>query len=172
MRTPHRPTIGLNVCLILVTTFLLSAESSRAAMSQELTIDRRSYDLGIIAAFSEVVGAGVKKLALSDVMAPEALDALIDDARQIATRNGVELFREPNLIVTDLFPADVATGKHVLLIYKGGTTLGEYLALKADKARLEKAGQYSGPARLEIARRFGRLLSYPDQKIDQLLKAR
>jgi hypothetical protein len=170
MKISRPAIIGLHLVVIASAGAFLRAESS-TFMRQESNIDRRSYDLGIIAAFSEVVGAGVKKLALSDVLTPEAADALIDDARQIAARNGVELYREPSLIVTDLFPADVAAGKHVLLIYKG-TTLGEYLGLKADKASLEKAGKYTPAAHLEIARRFGRLLSYPDQKIDQLLKAR
>jgi hypothetical protein len=168
MRISFSATVWL--CILVVAAAFLRAESN-TSMSQDSNIDRRSYDLGIIAAFSEVVGAGVKKLALSDVLTPEAADALFDDAKQIAARNGAELYREPSLIVTDLFPADVAAGKHVLLIYTG-MTLGEYLALKSDKANLEKAGKYTPAARLEIARRFGHLLSYPDSKIDQLLKAR
>ena len=170
MRISSSAVVGLSVFLAAAATAILRAESS-TSMSQEPAIDQRSYDLGSIAAFSEVVGAGVKKLALSPVLTPEAADALIVDAKEIASRHGVQLYREPSLIVTDLFPADVAAGKHVLLIYNG-TTLGEYLALKSDKATLEKAGKYTPAARLEIARRFGHLLSYPDSKIEQLLKAR
>jgi len=41
------------------------------------SIDQRSYRLGGIGAFAEMVGAGVKKLALSAAMPPEEMDALI-----------------------------------------------------------------------------------------------
>jgi len=132
-------------------------------------IDRRSYNLGILGGFSEVVRLGVKKLALSEVMSPADMDAMMDDAMVIAKRNQVQMWRETDLIVTDLYPADVALGKHVLLIYVGDA-LDEYHTLKSDKATLVAAGRYSGEARKEIAHRFGRLLSYPDSVIDDLIK--
>jgi len=131
-------------------------------------IDRRSYDLGIIGAFAEVVRLGVKQLALSEVMAPEAMDELMNDALAVAERNDVEIWRETDFLVTDLYPADVALNKHVLLIYTGDT-LDSYLQIKDDKARLVAEGRYQGEARRNIARRFGRLLSYPEPVIDELL---
>lgn len=133
------------------------------------TIDQRSYNLGIMGGFAEVVRLGVKQLALSEVMTPEEMDGVMDDAMVIAERNQVQMWRETDFLVTDLYPADVAAGKHVLLIYTGDT-LDHYLAIKADKARLIEAGEYEGAARAEIARRFGRLLSYPECVIDELLK--
>ena len=132
-------------------------------------IDQRSYNLGVMGGFAEVVKLGVKQLALSEVMSPEEMDDIMDDALVVAKRNGVEMWRETDFLVTDLYPADVAEGKHVLLIYKGDT-LDQYLALKADKAALVAAGEYDGKAREEIARRFGRLLSYPESVIDDLLE--
>jgi hypothetical protein len=131
-------------------------------------IDQRSYNLCILGGFSEVVRLGVKKLALSEVQSAEEMDAMMDDAMIIAARNEVQMWRETNLLVTDLYPADIAAGKHVLLIYTG-TTLNEYLQLKADKAALVAAEKYDGRAREEIARRFGRLLSYPENVIDGLI---
>lgn len=131
-------------------------------------IDQRSYKLGIMGGFAEVVKLGVKKLALSEVMTPAEADDMMDDALVIAKRNGVEMWRETDFLVTDLYPADVAAGRHVLLIYTGDT-LDEYLELKADKAKLVAAGEYEGEAREEIARRFGRLLSYPEAVIDDLI---
>ena len=133
-------------------------------------IDDRSYNLGILGGFSEVVRLGVKKLALSEVMSPDEMDAIMDDAAVIAERNEVEMWRETDFLVTDLYPADVAEGKHVLLIYTGATK-DEYLQLKTDKARLMAAGEYSGAAREAIARRFGRLLSSPDDVINRLLES-
>jgi hypothetical protein len=132
-------------------------------------IDQRSYQLGVMGGFAEVVKLGVKQLALSEVMTPEEMDGVMDDAMVIAERNKVQMWRETDFLVTDLYPADVAAGKHVLLIYTGDT-LDRYLAIKADKARLVDKGKYEGAAREEIARRFGRLLSYPDAVIDDLLE--
>lgn len=131
-------------------------------------IDHRSYQLGIMGGFAEVVKLGVKKLALSEVMSPAEMDDVMADALVIAKRNGVEMWRETDFLVTDLYPADVAEGKHVLLIYTGDT-LERYHAIKNDKAELVAAGSYTGAAREAIARRFGRLLSYPEAVIDDLL---
>jgi hypothetical protein len=131
-------------------------------------IDNRSYQLGIMGGFAEVVKLGVKKLALSEVMSPEEMDDIMDDALIVAKRNGVEMWLETDFLVTDLYPADVAEGKHVLLIYTGDTR-DQYLAIKSDKVKLIASGEYKGAAREEIARRFGRLLSYPEPVIDDLL---
>ena len=131
-------------------------------------IDHRSYQLGIMGGFAEVVKLGVKELALSEVMSPAEMDDIMEDALIVAGRNGVEMWRETDFLVTDLYPPDVAAGKHVLLIYTGDT-LDRYLAIKTDKAELVAAGKYTGAAREEIARRFGRLLSYPEAVIDGLL---
>jgi hypothetical protein len=144
----------------LVTTFFNNAWSQK--------IDDRSYQLGILGGFSEVVRLGVKKLALSEVLSPGEMDAMMADALVIAERNEVQMWREAELLVTDLYPADVAIGKHVLLIYTGDT-LDDYLQLKSDKQALVASGKYQGQAREEIARRFGRLLSYPDNVIEDLI---
>lgn len=142
--------------------------SAEGTASGVPAIDRRSYNLGGIGAFSEMVGGGVKKLALSAPVTPEEADALMEEAERIATNNKAEIFRETDFLVTDLFPADITEGKHVLLIYKG-TTRQEYMDLKAEKQRLIDAGEYTGQAREDIARKMGALLSYPEEKINQLL---
>ena len=131
-------------------------------------IDQRSYNLGIIGGFSEVVRLGVKELALSEVMSPEEMDEMMEDIQVVADRNEVFLYREPELLVSDLYPADVAEGYDVLLIYTGDT-LEKYLAIKNDKKQLIDANHYEGEARKDIARRFGRLLSYPDEVIADLI---
>jgi catechol 2,3-dioxygenase-like lactoylglutathione lyase family enzyme len=151
---------------LLAVLVLVSAVSCQRAQPQEPDPD--AYNLGIIGAFGELVNSGVKKLALSEVLPPADMDRLLPEAQRVAARNHVQLYREPDLLVTDLFPADVAKGKDVLLIYQG-TTKDEYLQLKADARALEQAGQYSGKAREAIARRFGRMLSYPVTRINELL---
>jgi len=144
------------------------AISGTATAQYENPVDDYSYQLGILGAFSEVVKLGVKKLALGEVMSPDEMDNMLHDARVVADRNGVKLYRETEFLVTDLYPQDIADGKHVLLVYTGDT-LDQYLAIKADKARLVERNEYVGAAREDIARRFGRLLSYPDSVIDELI---
>lgn len=159
------------VCALMITTggrTLAADDHSRTGAHE---IDRRSYRLGGIDSFAEVVSIGIKKLALSSAMAPQEMDALVDDARRIAADNSVELYRETDFLVTDLFPASATQGKHVLLIYRG-TAKDEYVALKQRKTELTATGKYTGKAREDIAREMGRLLSYPEAKIDEMLKAR
>jgi len=132
-------------------------------------IDSRSYNLGVIGAFAEVVDIGIKKLALSAPLKPDEMNVLIDEAQIIATKNNVEIYREVDFLVTDLFPAEITNGKHVLFIYKG-LIKQDYLNLKAKKKQLVESNKYKGEARTEIARSFGKLLSYPDKRINELLK--
>lgn len=131
-------------------------------------IDLRSYNLGVIGAFSEVVNLGIKKLALSSPLSPGDMADLLEDAERIAKKNGVSIYLEKDLLATDLFPEEVSRGQQVLLIYKGEVKK-EYLALKAEKNELVRAGNYRGEARKEIGRKMGRLLSYPEEIIEQML---
>lgn len=139
--------------------------------AKQASIDERSYNLGGIGAFAEVVGAGVKKLALSAPMSPEEMDALIEEAEKIVERNHALSYREMDFLTTDLFTAEITDGKHVLLIYTGSVK-DEYLALKEEKKALVDQNRYQGKSREEIARKMGRLLSYSEEKIEALLKGR
>lgn len=160
------PALCCRKTVATIALLLLSLSSAAADYTQP--VDARSYNLGIMGGFAEVVRLGVKTLALSEVMTPAEMDDILPDAEIVAARNGVQLYREPDLIVTDLYPSDVAEGLHVLLIYTGDT-LEKYLALKAERAALVLSDQYRGAAREDIARRFGQMLSYPDAVIDDLI---
>ena len=153
---------------ILWFSFLLSTVS---LLSQTTVIDSRSYNLGVIGAFSEVVGLGIKNIALSSPLSPGDMEALLDDAVRIAKENGAEIYLEKEFLVTDLFSESVTRGKHVLVIYTG-SALEAYFALKNKKEVLLQSGRYKGADRRRIAVEMGRLLSYPDAKIDALLRAR
>ncbi|MEM8893689.1 MAG: VOC family protein [Bacteroidota bacterium] len=122
---------------------------------------KHEYKLGTIAGFAELVAADVKQLALSDVMTTAEIDEVLPKAQAIANRYGVSLYRENDLIKTDLFPKDVAEGKEVLLIYKG-VTIDAYHDMKVS----QQEGKLTSE---EVARTFGRLLSYPPHKLNDLL---
>ncbi len=133
------------------------------------SIDQRSYRLGSIGAFAEMVGAGVNQLALSAPLVPAEMDALISEARRIVSDHGVGAFLETDFLVTDLFPEELTEGKQVLLICQEDT-YRTYQELKRRKQELLDAGQYEGESRIEIARQFGALLSYSEEKTEALLE--
>lgn len=131
-------------------------------------VDRRSYALGAIAAFSEMVDLGIKKLGFSTTFKPGEVDALLEEAQDIARRHNVKLYRESDLIVTDLFSADIAKDLEVLIIYSGND-IDDYLTLKDKKREYRRLGRYDAAARREVAYELGKLLSYPDAEIERLL---
>ena len=159
-----------SVLLTLVAASIVTGCGGGAAHHEdsEWTIDQRSYSLGGIGAFAEMVGAGVKKLALSGALDPGEMDVIIQDAERIASENGAEIYRETDFLVTDLFSSSITDGKHVLLICSEATRQ-EYMDLKQMKRQLEESGQYDEVAREDIARRMGGLLSYSEEKINSLL---
>ena len=110
-----RAIVAVSVLLIAITS-----------MAQDT--DLRSYRLGATASWSEAISVGVKELALSSPATPDEMDALIGEAEKIAARFGISVYRETDLLVTDLFPDDVAKDKHVLLLYRQ-PTLDKYFAL-------------------------------------------
>ena len=130
----------------------------------------QSYYAGITMAFAEVVGAGCKKLALSSPYSHEMAEKMLPASRLAADEYNVVLMVEPDLLVTKLFPSDVAKGKTVILIAHDQTVLDEYNELK--KLR-EKSNKMGNPEKLEleIARRFGALLSYDEKTINRLMAA-
>jgi hypothetical protein len=163
--------ISIFVLLSLFVFACASEPPAREETESKTQIDQRSYRLGSIGAFSEIVAVGVKKMALSSPMTPPEMDALVEDAERIARENGASLYREEDFLVTDLFSESLTAGKHVLVIYMDPAK-EEYLALKAEKKELVEKGEYEGEARREIARKMGRLLSYPEERIEQMLDAR
>lgn len=144
---------------------LLTIITLLSACSKEQAFER---ELGVVAAFSELVNAGVKQLALSSPMTPDEMDAFYPLAMEAAKVHNVLVTREPDLIKTSLFPEDIVEGKEVLLLHQGNTKYA-YDQLKRDQEVMISSNTYDKAARQEISRRFGRLLSYSPRKINKLL---
>lgn len=125
-------------------------------------VDKSSRDIhmGQIKAFAEMVAADVKPLALSEPMFKEDVDKIWEAAQEIALSYGIKVYRESDLIQTQLFPIGIAQSKEVLIFHKE-----EALKAYRDLKKTVKSAQ-SGEAE---ARRFGRLLGYPTHYINQLL---
>lgn len=156
------------IFLCLLCGIALSVQSAEPNMGEVYKVDDLSYKLGSIAAFAEMVGAGVKPLGLSSPMSAADLDQIESKARDIAGRYNAQVYREKDFLVTDLFPESVTAGKEVLVLATREALEG-YHALKKKKQGLIKEGTYQGDKREGIAREFGTLLGYPEWRIDELL---
>jgi len=132
------------------------------------SFDLNSYLLGINCGFAEVVGSGCKRLALSSPLIKEQFKAIWEPTKKLSEEYGVHLYVDRDFLTTRLFDPLYTQGKVVIHIVKSLETVAEYQALKELKKRHEKAGTLEGVEE-DIARSFGRLLSYDDNKIDQLL---
>ena len=133
--------------------------------------DLHSYYAGINMAFAEVVGAGCKKLALSSPYSHEMADEMLPATRYAAEEYNVKLMVEPELLITKLFPSDVAKEKTVILIAHDQSVLDEYMKLKKLKEQSNKEGNPE-KIELEIAQIFGKLLSYDKETISRLIARR
>lgn len=163
-RTPHAP-VALAIVMLLASPAASSAGSDEGT---GWTLDRLSYAIGNFSTFAEIVDIGIKKMALSQALPPAEMDALEREVRKKSAEWEVEIHRETDFLVTDLFPVSATEGKDVLIIYRGDT-LAEYQTLKARKAELVADGSYDAAARKELTWSLGKMLSYPDAKIEQLL---
>ena len=135
-------------------------------------IDPYSYQCGIIDCFNEMIRAGLKRIALSHPTASvEERDALIPFSREICQKYGTYFYVENEPLLTDLFPVSLNRGTYHIVFWKKEDDWKEYLSIKSDKNRLLQQNSYTGAARTEIAYRFGRLLSYPEEGIRLLIQA-
>ena len=141
-------------------------------MTDKREIDWRSYQLGVIAAFAEVVDNGCKRLALSSPMTREQFDSVIEDAREIAAKRDLILHIDDDFLETILFDHEPIRGKTVIHIVAEQATVDEYLRLKEKKKKHAEAGTLNDDVEHEVAWALGRLLSYDDDSIKKLLKKR
>lgn len=119
---------------------------------------------GQIESFAEMVKSGVKPLALGPAMTTAELNLFMPEVERISQKYGVSFYRETALVQTDLFPASSTEGKEVVLLYKGNT-LKAYEDLKQELAKVNLTAE----RKRELSRRFGRLLGYPTERINDLL---
>ena len=134
-------------------------------------IDTRSFQLGMINCFAEMVAAGVKPLAISPPLRPDEYEALKEASEAIVRGSGIQSQLETSLLVTDLQSPEFTAGKWSILYFENDATLRAYLDLKDRKSALEEAGTYTVEARHEISRAFMKLLGYPDTTIRKRLEA-
>ena len=135
----------------------------------ELEIDRASFQLGMINCFVEMVACGVKKLAISPPLSPDDYELISKASDKIVESFKIKAHLEKSLLLTDLQPPEFTKGKWSILYYEDDNVITTYLNLKKRKKELENSGHFDETARKEISREFMRLLSYPEEKIEEKL---
>ena len=133
-------------------------------------LDKHSFQLGMIYAFAEVVGSGVKRLGLSPPLDETEYNEIIEDTMIIADEYGVKIYTDNDFLETLLFNPEYTRDKVVIHLADSTETLEEYLELKDRKKRLEQSGKLNRIHEEEIARGLGRLLSYSEETVENLIE--
>jgi hypothetical protein len=134
-----------------------------------LAIDRLSFQLGMMNCFVEMVACGVKRLALSPPLLPADYRKVRAASERMVAGFGIRSYLEQSLLITDLQSPEFTRGRWSILYFRSQDVLDSYLELKRRRAELEGAGKFDRAAAKEISRRFMRLLSYPDEVIEEKL---
>lgn len=134
-------------------------------------IDHYSYQCGIIECFNEMVRAGVKQIALSHpVASQEELRRYLPFAEEICKEYGTQYYWEEDAFLTDLFPVSMNRGKYNLIFYQDRRYLDAYLELKERKKSMVREGRYCGEERRQLAVDYGKLLSYREENIAEMIR--
>ena len=133
-------------------------------------IDKYSYHLGAADCFCEMVRAGVKKIALSHPCdSKEERNAFLEDFDSLCKKYNVSYYIEDEPFLTDLFPLSLNKDKYNVIFYSDKKDLEEYLNLKREKKDSLEKNDYQSK-RYDIAYRYGKLLSYSDDRIIKLIE--
>ena len=130
-------------------------------MSISYTLDQKSYEIGMINSFIEIVACGVKPLAISPPIEPENLPLMEEVSRELSEGFGTKYCVVESLMITDIQSAEFTKGKNSILYYKDDKVIERYHEMDRQIAELTAAGKYCGKIRRDLSIEFGRMLGYP-----------
>ena len=136
------------------------------------SIDRLSFETGMINCFVEMVACGVKKLALSPPLSPADYEKIKPWSQKIVAGFGMKSWLEKSLIKTDLQSDEFIAGKWVILYFKTDDVLESYKELKKKRLRIDEAKNSDQNALNALSKEFMQLLSYPEDIIEEKLSGR
>lgn len=136
-------------------------------MEYSKKIDIISFQAGMINCFVEMVACGVKRLALSPPVDPANYEIIGKISDEVVKGFGIKSYLEKSLLITDIQSAEFTRGKWSILYFADQDVLKEYLELKEKKSDLAAKGELDSEAMREITKAFGRLLSYPEEIIEE-----
>jgi hypothetical protein len=128
-----------------------------------------SYHLGMIYAFVEVVGSGVKPLALGPPLTKEEHIRIWNSIKTIADEYCVNILIDEDFLTTKLFNHTFTDGKVVVHFAKDPAIFERYKKLKGLKASRQREGRLA-ESEDEIARELGSILGYDWKTIEMLLR--
>ncbi len=133
-------------------------------------IEEYSYQCGVMDCFSEMVKAGLKRIALSHPSSTKEIrDQYIPFAENICDKYQIHYYLDDDPLITDLFPASMNQNTYNIIFYKDENDIEEYRTLKKLKVKVIENKEYE-KYRYEIAYRFGKLLSYSDETIQNYIQ--
>lgn len=133
-------------------------------------IDEYSYQCGVMDCFSEMVKAGLKRIALSHPSSTKEIrDQYIPFAENICDKYQIHYYLDDDPLITDLFPVSMNQNTYNIIFYKDENDIEEYRTLKKLKVKVIENKEYE-KYRYEIAYRFGKLLSYSDETIQNYIQ--
>jgi hypothetical protein len=128
-----------------------------------------SYYAGSAFTAAEFVAYDCKRLALSPPYTEDELEVMRGPTQMAAEQYGLPIYVEKDFLTTRLFSPSLTEGKAVILTARDQGVIDEYLALKKRKQEAVRQGRLH-EVEEELARDFGRLLSYSDDAIRRLLE--
>ena len=130
-----------------------------------MKIDILSFKLGMIESFCEIVGAGVKKLALSPPLENSEYESMKEEENKIVEKFNVYSYVEKDFIPSDLVEDKEIENQIIILYYKDEKVLNEYLELKEKINNYKKDNAFDDEKRKETSIILRRLLSYSEEAI-------
>lgn len=128
-------------------------------MAFEINIE--SYNLGMIAAFCEIVERGAKNLGLSNPMESHIYETIKDFANDIAIKNHCKWYLEKDFLKTNIVDDAEIDGKYVILYYNQDWVIDKYLRLKHREENLVEENKFTSEEREYQSKELYKLLSYP-----------
>lgn len=124
--------------------------------------DRLSYQMGMAAAFCEMVQQGVKPLALSPPIQSQQMDIMGPALEEIARGYGVNAWADESFLPSALAGEDALSGTTVVLLFQNPALLEQYKALKQRRQDLLQEGMAPAQVEAQITAALRQLLGYPE----------
>jgi hypothetical protein len=131
-------------------------------------VDERSFHLGMIQAFAEVVASGCKPLALGPPMDAGELESLRSQVAEVVAEYELVTETDDDFLTTRLFNPAFTEGKSVILLAASEEVLAQYRFLKECKRAALEVGCW-GESEEPTARGLGALLGYSSAAVEGLL---
>ena len=146
--------------------FFIGIITRKSIIKYYIKESKTQYQKGVMDTFGEMVKAGIKRIALAHPFDnKEERDSYIPFVRKMCNQYGISYYLDDDPLITDLFEKHLNYGTYNIIFYKNEEDIREYNELK----KYKHTRDYN-EIRYEVAYRFGKLLSYSDETINNYIK--